>query len=348
VASLLSASVARAQNPARATSDQNHSTTEANGGAQPETISERTLKGHTFLFPAFVDSAFVATYVGLTLRANTFKAPTVPTDFGPTDLKMTGLRETLDLSFKTTDWLSIQATAGGRALIGTSTESLVYIGTSYGYGGGLGATIRLIRLDESGFEVSLRVLGTYTHGQTASLRSLFTSATSAIALQTLVTTDLRDLALVPLHGFTYGGALAVAKTLSPMFGLQVTGGIGGSSITLRPFDSAARAHVDQVTNGFNFRAGVAFDADFEPMHVPIAALVEYLMSREATASDLIGATSLDVLHTVGLGVFYSGRPNLQAGGLVAWQLGVEPIGTPVGTSGRPDSKIAQLILRYVW
>src|SRR4051794_22701847 len=91
--------------------------TNSTGNLQVEVAAERTLKGHTFLFPAFVDSPFVATYVGLTLRANAFGAPAVPTDFGPSDLKMTGIRETLDLSFKASDWLAIQATVGGRALI---------------------------------------------------------------------------------------------------------------------------------------------------------------------------------------------------------------------------------------
>jgi hypothetical protein len=306
------------------------------------------LKGHTFLFPAFVDSAFIATFAGLTLRANTFNAPKVPTVVGSSELKMTGIRETIDMSFRAMDWLSIQVTGGARALIGTGTESIVYIGTAYAYGGGIGANLRLARLEGSGTEISVRLLGTYTNGQAASLRPLFSSPSAAITLQALLTTDLREIALVPLHGFAYGGYVAVAQTISPLFGLQVAGGIGGSSLTLSPFDLAARAHVDQVTSGFNFRVGAAFDADFDTVHVPIAALLEYEMSRETSASDLINATTLDVLHTIGLGVFYSGRPNLQTGAFVAWQLGVQPIGTPEGTSGRPDSKLAELILRYVW
>jgi hypothetical protein len=133
-----------------------------------------------------------------------------------------------------------------------------------------------------------------------------------------------------------------------MFGIQVEGGLGGSSLTLSPFDPNTGTRVDEVTSGVNFRAGAAFDADFDTVNVPIAALAEYQMTREASASDLVGATTLDVLHTIALGLFYSGRPNLQAGVVFAWQLGVQPIGTPVGTSGRPDSKLAELMFRYVW
>jgi hypothetical protein len=103
-----------------------------------------------------------------------------------------------------------------------------------------------------------------------------------------------------------------------------------------------------VTTGFNFRAGVAFDADFQPIRVPIDVLLEYQMAREATVSDLIDATALDVLHTIALAIFYSGRTNLQAGLVLGWQLGVQPIGTPAGTSGRPDSKLTELLLRYIW
>ena len=98
-----------------------------------------------FLFPSFVDSAIIASFVGLRVRLIAVGVPDVPTDFGTYSLKTTSVAEGVDLGLKLTDWLGIQGTLAGRALVGTDVRSLAYFGATYDYGVGLGGVVRLLR-----------------------------------------------------------------------------------------------------------------------------------------------------------------------------------------------------------
>src|SRR5689334_7961825 len=47
--------------------------------ASDDDFGDRTLKGHTFLYPAFFDSAFVATYIGVRAELRFLNVPDVAT-----------------------------------------------------------------------------------------------------------------------------------------------------------------------------------------------------------------------------------------------------------------------------
>jgi hypothetical protein len=88
--------------------------------------------------------------------------------------------------------------------------------------------------------------------------------------------------------------------------------------------------------------------------VPIAAILEYELNARLTGS---GDEDLEEegtnTHTFGVGVYYSGRPNLQLGLFGAAILNLRPIagvnvaGGP-GQSGTPNAEYGEMVIRYVW
>jgi hypothetical protein len=315
---------------------------------EPSRWGDRTLAGHTFLLPSFLDSAFVTTSLGLQARAIFFTMPDVPTDFGLLSLDATTVDQSLDFALKLSDAVGLSATVAGRALVGTNARSLVYVGANWNYAATLGAIVRVARIESSGTQIALRAAGSYSSGQVATLIPLFAAPTATVTLENIVRGNAGPLVTTPARTFTYGGSVDAAQAISSLFGLQASIGLGGSSLTLEPFEVATGDRVDQTTNGVNFRLGAAFTADFEPKGFPLAAMAEYAAIRSPSSFDLLNSSELNTVHTLAAGVFYSGRRDLQLGLEGALRLGLAPIETRSGTSGRPRAFLGDLVFRYFW
>jgi hypothetical protein len=313
-----------------------------------EEKDDRSLRDHEFIFPQFVDSALVATYVGLRLRLGESKIPNLPTAFGSRDLHAVTNWQVLDAGFKLTDWLGISVSVGGHSVLSTNIPSLVYQGASFWYGGNAGGILRLLRSDHTGTQLSLRGSGGYTDGVVNSFASVFATADSPVALRTLVTAGLAQAIKTPIHTYNAEGSFALAQSFGPLLGLQAILGLGWSKASVEPLDLSTGNRPTLSSSGLSYRAGVAASVDFMSLHVPVAVVGEYLLLRTSSPADLIASASRNTTSTLFAGVYYSGRPNLQLGIGGGATLGLGEATLKNGSSDSAYIVLGQLDLRYVW
>ncbi len=327
--------------------------TELEGEAEPKIErkqtegDERRVDGHVFIFPAFVASSIVASYVGLRVRLGSSIIDNVPTAVGPFRVTAVTIATGLDAGIKLTDWLGIFGTAAGRSLISTNLEGLLLEGATYDFGGGGGAIVRLFHSDKTGSQLSLRGGAGYTRGQIATLYPLF--STPIDSLDALLQRRLGDEIKTPFSTFTYSGSLAFAQSIGRLLGVQLSAELGGTRFTQEPWDSVRRVRESTAVDDFTFALGVAPSIDFMAVRVPIAVMPEYVVARAASSAHIRGAGDFDTFHTVGVGAYYSGRTNLQVGLLWTILLGLRPLDGPQGRqSDTPSQQYWQLGLRYIW
>jgi hypothetical protein len=226
--------------------------------------------------------------------------------------------------------------------------SFVYEGATFEYFAAAYAVLRLFKNDNSGTQLSLRGGGAYSQGQVASLFPLFSAPDARVALREIVDGSLRDLLTTPVYSEQLLGSLAIAQAVSPLFGVQASAGMGYTTSTADRFDFALSDRRKITVDGLAFRFGAAVSADFNRLDVPIDVMLEYGFAREQTTSNPTDDSTLDSVHRLYGGVYYSGRTNLQLGAGVGAELGLARRFSRVGLSDKPSSKLAQLVLRYVW
>lgn len=314
--------------------------------ADEESGHERTLKGHVFIFPAYVASGIVVSYIGLRLRLSLSSVSAVPTPIGPTDITAVTVSEGLDLGIKIADWVAVFATGGVRSLVSTSLRGLVYEGATYDIGAYAGALFRLFRSERTGSQLSARVGGGYTRGQVMTLFPIFDQPVQSVA--DLLQGNLREAMATPFNTITYDGTLAYTQGFSRLFGLQVSAGFGGTHLTTEPFDRVRARRSSTTASNFTYAFAVAPSFDFNAFKVPVAVMPEYVLLRRASTAQLRDGGDIDTAHLFALGVYYSGRVNLQLGLLWAIELGQHPLRTPQGTSDSPVQNGGEFVLRYVW
>ncbi len=308
----------------------------------------RTVGGHQFIFPQFVDSSFVATYFGLRIRLAEFRAPNLPTQFGPIDITAVNFSQGFDLGIRIFDWLGLYGSTGVRSLISTNLKSLVYQGATFDLGANGGFIVRLLHNDRTGTRIALRGQAGIASGQSSSLIPLFQAANVRVALSDILQGNAGESIRTPFHSSNYGGTLTAAQAISPMFGLQAAAGVGYQLTTLRRWNPNTATRQDIDVNGVTYRFGLAASVDFNPLKVPIAIMAEYLVTRQASASSLAVGDDLDDLQDIFAGIYYSGRPNLQLGLGVGGELNLGPSTSPEGRSEKPHVLFSQFVLRYVW
>jgi hypothetical protein len=317
--------------------------------SQPEgTNPNRTLGGHQFIFPQFVDPAFVATYFGLRIRLTSFSAPGLPTPLGLVDLDGVGLSESLDFGIKLFDFLGIYGAAGARSLISTNLRSLVYQGATYDLVGNIGAVVRLLRSESTGTQLSARAHFLQSSGQVSSLGPIFSAETVRVGLRDVLQGNLGESLRTPFHGISYGGMLTAAQAISPLFGLQATAGVGYTSTSIERWDINTSSRPTFTVRGVTYRLGLAASVDLFPKKIPIAIMAEYLLARQPTPAQFTGRDELDNVHTLFGGVYYSGRPNLQLGLGGGTELNFGPTTSPLGSSEEPTVIFGQFVMRYIW
>jgi hypothetical protein len=309
--------------------------------------AERILKGHTFLYPAFVASPIVATYLGLRIRTGDQAASNAPTAVGNRDITALTLSETLDLGIKITDWFAFTLTGGVRAIIGSNLPALTYGGATYDVGGRAGLLFRLMRNEDTGTQLGIGVGAAVTRGQVSTLFPLF-----AQPLQSAVDAlqgDLGESIKTPFTTTNFDASFSVAQALAgKLLGLQASAGIGRGSITAEPYDSVRKVRISSTESSATYEFGAALSFDFNAFKVPIAVMPEYVFTRQTSTAPVRGSGVFDTIHIIALGIYYSGRPNLQFGLISSAQLGTNPLLLPNGPSDTPVVENGELILRYIW
>ena len=337
------------------------------------------LGGHRFLVGAFVPSAIPASYLGVRAGLQYHQVPgfaQLPTLAGTSAqavvLETLNVGENIDFAIRLHDLFTLFGDGYGRARVGANIETLLGTGADYTYGGDVGLLVNVLRI--RGFVLSARAqIGGYG-GQSAGIVGLFQDlnaiAEDAVAKvldnpQTNIDSALAQLnnsfrvataaLLTPFSGLTYGGSLNAAVGLGPFLGLQATVGLTYDAVVYRPtrFDVAAsqalttRYQVDSLRPNF----GAALDLDLSSIYVPLAFMFEYVATpvQVEASGDLEGTLEGSFEQLLALGVYYSGRTDLQLG-LIAFSLvGQTPaLGADQSLSDNPVDLGAQFVFRYIW
>jgi hypothetical protein len=289
----------------------------------------------------------VANYAGLHTGVRFFDAPDVPSAIGNFSLSTVGATEALDVGIKISDAVGIRVSGFARALIGSNTPSLVYEGATYEYGGTGGVIIRFLKIDETGTQLAVHPYFQLTTGQVASILPIFNAGPVA-TLQSILSGNGRSFLITPLHRSNFGALLNFAQVFGPVLSLQLDFGLQRYDITVEPFDANINARAKNSTDGLGVDAGAAFAVDGASAGIPLAGMVEYAVSRQAGATNLVINPEVETVSTFVISGYYTGRRDLQLGLGGALERGIDHIFTPQGDSGTPNAWNLFLTLRYIW
>lgn len=317
--------------------------------------ASRQLRGHTFQFPILQSAAFVTTHVGIRQGFARQDVPDLPIGrLGTRDVLLTGIQETIDLGLGITPWLGLEGFGRATIVTGANANSLVLDGASVDVLGQAGAIVRLWRNENSGTQISLRGNFGYDRGHELTILPLVNGILNnpLLTLDDVVGGNLSQLIRVPSSETSLNGGAYLAQAFSRTFSLQASANGEYAWRTREPFDPVTGTRPKQDTHAVRINLGVALAADFAPHGVPVALMGEYLFTTgEETEVDLPDRTLSS--SSVALGLYYTGRPNLQLGlGAVTTldaprRRGLGPAGEAL-ESGKPTLSYAQLILRYIW
>jgi hypothetical protein len=327
----------------------------------------RMLGGHTFLFPVTHPGPFVATYFGVGLGVYNESVPSVLIPGGgSSDLNLIGVTTTADLGIKITDWLGIEGQARALAIVGLDGQSLLYSGGQLNAGGFFAPIVRIARIESTGTQLSARAQMGWLRGSSLEIPRLLTLARSAIGStsddadptaaaagigRALAQGGFPRVILAGADTFDLNGSIEAAQALGPMFGLQAATTLQRRVFGVTFNDPQAGDLRDSATR-YDILLDASFEWDGMSKHIPVAAIVEYEAGIRlgGTGDEQVESEGTDT-HTLGIGVYYSGRPNLQVGifGASIWNLRrISGVAGAPGESGVPSARYGEMIIRYVW
>jgi hypothetical protein len=251
---------------------------------EPEEDSGRRVGGHDFLrslvIPTpFVDSEFVSA-TGFGVLSGT------PTGGGKS-ISVAALSQELHLQLGVADFLAIRVGALGGGAVGTDSDSALNFGeyVNYEFSGGAAAS----------FRVGVMRLGVSLDGSLGSQYRL--SPNQAIADSLAAGTLSAKTLITSTSTNTLSPGLQVAFGLHPALGIWIHGRFDHGTTSA----SGTSASTDYVEGGL----GLSFDLR------PIAGAPVGLLGLYDLLEG-VGSTS-STTHTVGAGIFYTGRRDLQLG-----------------------------------
>jgi len=258
-------------------------------------VENRTLGGHTFILPSTdtFSHAFVLTNFGFSqgfrfLKAFSLEAPVRDRERLVIDLSMIGVVEKFDLGIAFSVWIGMNFVTRGTVIVGVDGKSALLRGGEGRVGFDIGPVIRLLRLNST--QVALRADLKWRSGRHVSpllyvLRSLDLGRPA----------DTREL-------FAKTGSLGFQASLS---GAQSFGKSLGLQTNLAYF-VFEEDYFQEKTTYKDLHAGMSPSFDLSPLlRFPLALMLEYQYSRYFKEEENI--------HTIGGGLYYSGRSDLQLG-----------------------------------
>jgi hypothetical protein len=328
---------------------------------------DRTLAGHTFLFPGTHRGPFVTTDFGIALGAYQESIPSVPLPFGGTaDLSILGAITVANLGVKILDWLGVQASGTGLAVFGSDGSSLLYAGGKANYGGYVAPIVRLARIKSSGTQISARAQVGWMSGDAIDLPRFLVVGRTAIAsvssapdataaaagiARGIIQGGIARTALTSSDAFGLTGSVEAAQAIGPMVGIQAAVALERRVIGLTFHDPSSGDFRNSATR-YDMLFDVSAEWDGSSVHVPVAAILEYELNGRLsdTGEDELDESSSTV-HLLGAGIYYSGRQNLQVGLFAATSRNLRSIpgiaGAP-GSSGAPSAQYGEMVMRYIW
>jgi len=307
----------------------------------------RTLKGHTFAYPRWLDNAFTTTtfHVGSTIEIydqaeveSHFETATGEIDTFTFDrnLVIVRLRVSGELAF--TKGFSVGIGSEYLAQVGVNDQSLFLFGADTGYDVRPGIKIRLLRNDRTGSQLGLHLYGAFNGGLRAVPQGLLRELALEMAeialeqerISCLVAADFNcafddvDLTTaIKLHRQRWGGggAFNFAQAFNEHWGLQMTLGLEGALANY-----SWRYLGEIAAPVLNFYVGASPSLNFYP-DFPLGLTAEYRFevehasydltaSEESLRSDEDGADDTSVGHRLAFGVYFTGRRDLMLGALL--------------------------------
>jgi hypothetical protein len=221
----------------------------------------RTLAGHTFLVPTFVDNAFTTTIfsvgTGLGLYSQPNNLGTDPKTGKPFtyDVNMGFIDERFAFGWAPTESVQLHLDSSYIAIVGGNEQGILLFGGKTSYDFQPGVRVRLFRLKESGTQLTLHAYGRIEGGiqlrpaglleaMAAQIQSMQNSPSSQAQLAACLAAGDYACALPsisdPLGSMTRtdstyggGGALNLAQALGRYAGAQASLGASAGSSTLK-------------------------------------------------------------------------------------------------------------------
>ncbi len=312
-------------------------------------FDDHTLKGHTFLNPMLQSTAFVTTHFGISQGVAFMKVPRV---LGPLGLSQSGLTQAVDSGVHLGEAIGVYATTKGEVSIGTDPQSLILLDNTFSISGEGGIVVRIARIEQSGTQLAVRVGAGAGSGRAMDVDGLINALDSGNdrTLQQVLNGKIGPYIFRPQATATLVGSLLAAQTLTPSFSLQASFEGRRTATTDSPLDGATGTRVDQTSKTTDLAGAVALTADGAPSGFPLGAIAEYRLTGSVTDG---GDGWEEMQHEVALGLYYTGRRNLQLGISGSTRLGLKPVPGfddqgNAAMSGTPWTLGGQFIFRYVW
>jgi hypothetical protein len=334
------------------------------------------LRGHPFVTPVLIDSAFTQTHVGVGVElGHRWDYGTISV-YPPTGApyvfqfdQSTGLAsQYLSLGVAIADRFEIGFDGSYTSqLAGDPSSSLVF-GAKSAWTFRPGVRIRILRSPATGTQLGVHVYGDFAgESQTSPAGLLGEIAVEAGAIAasmprtnclgagdlscalTSTTFDASGASSTTRTLLRGGATLSLAQGAASIFGVQAALGLeaGHRNVT----HAGSTVGSTPVT----FHAGAAPSFDFGRVGVPIALMAEYLFTRiseaAAASSDTMGVdgTSTTYQNDLVFGAYYTGRADLTVGALLRYTVVASSTSYSDGTSavGAPVRILAgQVAARY--
>jgi hypothetical protein len=352
-------------------------TDEIKGMVPGETADDggRTLNGHTFILPTFVDNAFTTTLFSVGTGLGLYSQPNnigVDSSTGKTftyDVNMGFIDERFAFGWAPVEQVQLHLDSSYIAIVGGNEQGILLFGgkTSYAFQPGL--KVRLYHGKESGTQIALHGYAKIAGGiQLRPAGLLEAMAAQVAALKNDPTAQANAAACLASGDFgcalpsvsdplgsmtrtdsTYGGggALSVAQALGKYAGAQLSAGAtaGAATLKLKALDKSSITLADVTLSSvpWDFHLGLAGTLNFAPT-VPVGLKAEYQFTRTSESFQVNGADSglsrVQVDHAVAAGLYYTGRRDLQLG----WFLAGVFTKSTLSDSGTPADEPGHAIL----
>jgi hypothetical protein len=325
---------------------------EVDAGVQTEHWgSERVLGGHTFQYPSLTQSAFLSSTLNfqVLMAFNSSRATSIDSG-GTVDVQQIAPVLNLDLTLHVADPVSVFFGTTGAVSSGVSTKSLVLKGETLSYTLTGGVIVRLLRDERTATQIALRAGGLFASGTSINLQGLvdILQGNSGITIDDIVNGSVGDVLLTPFNTYEGNFSGALAHAFSHWLSLQTSLVLKFTAIDSSPYVVMAQERQSESQFIFTPAAAFALTFDANDFHVPLALQLEYRLGISWSTADSTTTSSFG--NAFDLGLFYSGRTDLQVGAVFLAFIGVPPIGVfgPGSPGQTHDGFGSVLSMRYVW
>lgn len=320
--------------------------------------ADRVFRDHRFLILSSQRSALIMSSFNFEQSVFGLDIPSFATGSDGTvhDVSTEGLGELLGFSLKISKLMSLDAAAVMRIQHGPDAPSLLFRGAAYQIGGVLGATFQIFRDEEMGLQVSTRPWFSYTSSRNYSVLAFVEGASQLGADATpdeVLKTSSNDYFLEITSEMSGGASLLLAYTWHEAVGLQTSIDVAWSE---QESDRVVSEYGGVTKTEYVMVAGAgSIEYDFRSQGLPAAFAAEYKMTYGRLADNPFPSTSSRVSHRLGLGVYYTGRDDLQLGLAYYTLLGLPRLeavdavpSDPVRESAPAIVKMVAFNLYYLW